>query len=135
MGRIKSRYILTDFGGFDWIGSLDPTEDQLYIVRFLSRWRKGSHHLYGKVETCSPTSVVLKTRLTPATFDFNELTTLVILAHKYHVRVEIVPCMNILKLMCHRRKPKGETSSTWEYHPSLSDLAAMIEKELPKNEN
>ena len=126
--KLNSRYILTEFGGFHWRGQSDPTEKQLGLVRFLSRWRFGTHHFGGTVSDCGG-GVSLVARLSPSTYDFDELTWLVLLSHKHFVRVEVSSRgLGYLEVMCHQRKPKEEEGESWAEHPSLSDLIARAEK-------
>lgn len=57
-----------------------------------------------------------------ATNDFDELTRLVVAAHRYRCRVEVSAQMNLLVIRVHPRASTG--GSAWECHPGLKDLVA-----------
>lgn len=60
-----------------------------------------------------------------STFDNNELTRLVILAHKHFMRVEISPASpNYLKIIIFKR----DLNNKFAAHPSLDDLINNIQK-------
>ena len=61
-----------------------------------------------------------------ATFDFNELTILVLAAHKYCVRVSINPSgRGLVKLLFHDRKREGGFT---ERHPTIEDAIKIYRK-------
>lgn len=59
-----------------------------------------------------------------ATYDFNELTKMVLAAHRYRCRLALSARMDYLEVRVYPRvdAPNG---SGWEHHPGLQDLAAM----------
>ena len=66
-----------------------------------------------------------------ATYDSDRLTTLVLAAHRNHVRVEIEPCnMQRVRVIFWPRDPNGD--SFCARHPSLCDLS---ERALSKRDN
>lgn len=63
-----------------------------------------------------------------STYDFSELTELVILCHAYSVRLEICPhTFRDLKLMFHQRKPPQPKDEVHMRHPSLSAVLKRME--------
>lgn len=128
MKRRKARYILAEFGGFNWLPEKEPTSTQLELVKILSIWRKGSHHLGGNIDECGD-GITLTTWVTPSTYDGDELTWLVLLAHKFHVRVEIESAsFKYIRVHCHQRHPQQDYDRMWARHPSLNDLIKCAEK-------
>lgn len=73
--------------------------------------------------------VVMRPGHSMATFDMDELTRLVLAAHQWLCRVEISTAHREsndpvgVELAITPRKKRGPTSSLFEYHPSLADLA------------
>lgn len=97
------------------------TEDQLYCRQMLSVWVGGDHRL-DKIEPFG-VGIAMRWSQDLSTFDFDRLTALVLLAHKYWVRVSIQShAPRYIKIVCHRRKPDGDR--IYERHPGLADLAA-----------
>lgn len=73
--------------------------------------------------------VRLYTRI--ASHDMNELTRLVVAAHRNHVRVEISPASQFTyELALHARNmdEDADRSECWSYHPTLEDLIARCER-------
>jgi len=60
---------------------------------------------------------------TLATFDFDELTRLVVAAHDQCIRAELVPLGRHLGLWLHDRKREGEV---WDRHPELEEHVAWL---------
>lgn len=119
----KSRYFRAEFGGFDWRANEDTNSAQLNVIKVLGWWRKGTHHFYGTVEPCGPDGVALTTRITIASYDSDELTWLVLLAHENLVRVEVSACApGYLKIYAHQRKQKAPDDYVWDRHPNIGDL-------------
>jgi hypothetical protein len=64
--------------------------------------------------------ISLKTFLPLATYDNDALTTLVLLAHDYAVRVEVKPCnFHYLEIQFHQRKRDGDLYSR---HPTIEKV-------------
>ena len=62
-----------------------------------------------------------------STFDFDNLTRLVLAAHHWHVRVQIASCSRTtLQLMMHKRVAPEEANHRWDGHPGLVDLANRV---------
>lgn len=126
MSKSKSTYIFPseDFGGFEWLGESDPTPTQLRLVHFLAIVRKGTHHFRGKVNargrgivlTC-PSDANL------ATYDSDDLTSLVLWAHAWNIRVEIHGIApGYVRIYCTQRHPKVDGDFVFDRHPGLVDL-------------
>lgn len=64
-----------------------------------------------------------------STWDFNDLTRLVFLAHHYAIRVQLGPCnFRHFELMFHQRDP--EATKTSRRHPTLRQAVTAFEKEM-----
>lgn len=62
-----------------------------------------------------------------STFDYSNLTRIVLMAHKRCIRVEIAPSgPGLIKLILHKRK--GTKGKMHERHPDLNELIAMCEQ-------
>jgi hypothetical protein len=68
--------------------------------------------------------VTLEPGVSLATFDWNELTSLVVAAHRERVRLSVEAKSNRLRLMLHARQAEG---SGWEMHPGPEALAVPSE--------
>ena len=99
----------------------DFNEDQAACFQLLSDWRGGDHHCPRRVETAGPRGITCCIFGGIATYDFAQLTALVVLAHDRCIRVEINGAApNYLRLLIHRRY--GRTGdSAWERHPTLEE--------------
>jgi len=103
------------------------SKDQLYCKDMLSEWVGGEHHL-PKVKEFG-TGICINFSGDLSTYDWNRLTTLVLLAHRDLVRVEIASSgPRMVRVIAHRRHPREENDSQWQRHPSLDDLMEMIGK-------
>lgn len=101
--------------------------DQIYCKNMLSEWVGGDHHLPDVKEF--GTGICINFYGDLSTYDWNRLTTLVLLAHRDFVRIEIASSSpRMVKVIAHRRKPRVEGDKQWERHPSLDDLIGMIGK-------
>lgn len=129
MSKHTSRHISAEFGGFDWTASEDPTPIQLGLVDFLSRWTRGTHHFDGKVHPWGRGVALVRYCPGWSTYDAAELTSLVLLAHRFFVRVEIEPAsFKYLRVICHQRKEATDGDKQWARHPSLDGLIEWAQK-------
>lgn len=82
----------------------------------------GWHHVDGKIKQCG-TGIRWGTRQGRwATFDCSELTRLVVLAHDFAIRVEVVPwAPGMLGFTFHKRARKGRIH---QRHPTIQDAVA-----------
>lgn len=63
-----------------------------------------------------------------ATYDGDNLTRLVFLAHQYGYRAELSPAMRYIRLAIHKR-PLREGGSMWERHPTLTQAITHFARE------
>ena len=107
-----------------------PSENGLRVALLLEQWL-GLHHIRDdtlrKTAWDNPRFVEMKLPGEQATYDFNELTRLVFLAHDHGIRVAITPSgPQFLRLLFHPRAREGGLT---ERHPTLEQaLAAWREK-------
>lgn len=112
----------------DWLSDKTLNPDQRTCIEVLcvglgvsiynipTNWKKMERH-YSGVTLSVHTSGF-------STYDFDELTGLVVAAHKERVRVSIMPSgPRMLKIMLRKRKEEGSMSAR---HPGLSDLVERI---------
>lgn len=101
---------------------------QKFCAEMFCEWAKGWHHLPAIRQFGSGICVNWGRDL--STYDFNALTTLVLLAHRYAIRVEIKSSgPRMVKIVAHRRRPKPvsrEEQNCCEDHPTLKDLSRII---------
>ena len=106
------------------------TEDQRYCADMLAEWVRGYHHLPAVKTFGAGVCVNMPGGL--STFDFDRLTTLVLLAHLRFVRIEIASSgPRLVKVIAHRRAPKTAGMHIWQFHPSLDDLRLQINQLAP----
>jgi hypothetical protein len=107
------------------------TDDQQFIIDALAEWRCGHHHL-GKLSAFAD-GVRMVYYGDLSSYDFDRLTSLVVIAHKYAIRIEIAPCNpRHLAIIAHRRKhtPAGQRRSITSEHPGIADLIRWLKKEI-----
>ena len=90
---------------------------------FLAEFYSGSHHIPGKVKEYGSGWVLNIWKGSFATYDFDGLTRLVILAHKHLIRVEIGHAGMYLQLRIHKREKTGGMA---QRHPDLDGLNQLI---------
>lgn len=101
---------------------LTATPDQDYCIKALSMWVGGDHHL-PKVYECG-CGVAINFSGDLSTFDMNRLTQLVLIAHRYCIRIEIAAGgPGRVKVIAHRRDP--ESTSLYKRHPNIGELITM----------
>ena len=94
------------------------TEDQEYCRKALSFWVGGDHHL-PKVDDWGA-GIAINFSGDLSTWDFNRLTQLVLIAHRYFIRIEIGSSgPRMVKVIAHRRRLTG--SQSWR-HPGIGEL-------------
>jgi len=104
----------------------NPTEDQEYCRKALSRWAGGDHHLPNVYEWGCGICISVPSGM--STFDWDRLTYLLLIAHRYRIRIEIGSSgPRAIKIIAHRRKAEGTLSVR---HPGLEDLRALCEKAM-----
>ena len=104
---------------------VDMTPDQAECYRLLCDLVGGDHHLCGIVRGCGRGISINLQHRTLATFDFNHLTCLVVMAHDRCIRAEIVPSgPRMVGLMLHRRHKRD--GSMFERHPTIEEHIEKI---------
>lgn len=103
----------------------DMTDDQRECYRLLCDLVHGEHHLIGNITSCGAGIHIGLRCLSLATFDFNHLTRLVVMAHDRCIRVEIVPTgFGTIGINLHRRHKRE--GSIFEKHPTIEEHIALI---------
>ena len=110
---------------------MEMTEQE--AIDFFSEFFRGKHHIPKRRGQKNldqwGEGFCVCVRNSLSTFDFDELTRLVILAHKKLMRAEISPASSkYLRIIVFKRKHEGHF---YERHPNTKDLIEMI-KEVEK---
>lgn len=98
----------------------EPSEAGIAVAALLEAWQ-GLHHMdsreMSRADWTNPRFVEIKCRTMPlSTFDFDDLTRLVFLAHDRCIRVDVSPSMKYARILFHPRQREGGMS---ERHPTL----------------
>lgn len=100
------------------------TTDQEYCRQALSFWVGGDHHL-PTVRTFG-VGIEINYAGDLSTFDMDKLTHLVLVAHRFCVRIEIGSSgPRLVKIIAHRRDPNS--TSLYKRHPNLTELSGDID--------
>lgn len=105
----------------------NPTPDQQYCIDALARVFHGHHHLPRVYEWGSGVELSYAGGL--STVDFDKLTHMVLVAHRYAVRFEIAGSSpRYIRIIAHRRKPTtpGKRVDICHEHPTLEDLGVRL---------
>lgn len=95
-------------------------------TNFFSEYYGGEHHIPGKIKNNGFGFSVNDDRGGLATYDFNQLTRLVFMAHDKCIRVEVSPSSpRHLKIAIWKRERTGSMS---ERHPDLQTVIEQFEK-------
>lgn len=102
-------------------------------TKFFADFYGGEHHILSPLKEFGEGWCTLDHRQL-ATFDFDELTRLVVMAHDRGIRVTIMPSSpKVLKIALHKReKADGEARLNVHNHPSLERNVEKIRAYLPK---
>lgn len=117
--------LATRTGRFPW-----ANDAQWECLRMLADLTRGFHHLFGKIRASNDNGIQceLECHNYLGTFDYNELTRLVVMAHDRAIRAEIRPCgTKRLSIYLHKRSREGTET---QRHPTLEDAVTKIRKEL-----
>lgn len=86
-------------------------------TEFLSQFYGGTHHIPGKLHDWGYGWMIKHDRGEFSTYDFNQLTRLVLMAHEKAIRVSIAPhTFNSVKLIIHKRQREGRYD---QKHPTI----------------
>ncbi len=105
--------------------------DQSRCLDALSEVFGGDHHLPQQVHKYG-FGIAVNHYGSISTHDFDQLTRLVLAAHKYAIRIEIASSgPGMIKIIAHCRKhlEEGEERCCWKHHPTVGDLIARCQKE------
>lgn len=108
---------------YDWMN-----DDQWECFEMLCDLRRGPHHILGTVKPCNPSGIQVNERTGGlASFDFDELTRAIVMAHDRMIRFSVTPSgPGMLRLVLHKRHTReGQMSAR---HPTLEDHVASIRK-------
>jgi hypothetical protein len=101
------------------------SEDQFECFLMLCDLFRGAHHLRGAVKPCGQGIETNQRYGNFATFDYNNLTRAVVMAHDRCIRFEIEPSgPGLLKLSLHKRHTRE--GQMHERHPTLEEHIASI---------
>lgn len=118
--RIR-RYVAKD-------GKVSPLGEQVAI--FLDELYYGLHHVDGRalsrVEWSHPSWMAITLYGTLSTTDFNDLTRLVLLAHRMALRVEVEAATHGYLRLCF--SPRSRDGGTWARHPTIQEAIASFEQ-------
>lgn len=118
----------TKYAGSDWlkpeyVGRDELSDFEKRVADLLGEWQRGIYHISDEVEKGEWSARMVEIRYggTLSTFDFDELTRLVFLAHDLCIRVEISPRANRYFTMRFHPRKRGAAgdASMFERHPTL----------------
>jgi hypothetical protein len=106
------------------------------VADFLGEWQYGIYHLHNrdllKVQWDNKTYIEITIHCCGlSTYDFNDLTRLVFIAHEMALRVELEPAAHhYMKIRFHARKHEGHENrhdmTTW--HPTLDQAVSLFKQ-------
>lgn len=103
------------------------TNDQWFCCEFLAEYFFGWHHVPSKIKEHGSGIEVNFQPHRMATYDFNGMTRLVLMAHAECVRADIAGSgPQLIKLILHKRPLRS--GSMWERHPNIQDAIEVFEK-------
>ncbi len=122
---------MTQYAGSDWlkcnkVANLSPFGER--VADLLGYWVTGIYHLDGIEKrdwsSCDMIEITVRTEL--STFDYRNLTTLVLLAHRMAIRVAIIPAGRVLKI---RFSERQRTGSVFDRHPTIEEAIAEFDSD------
>lgn len=100
------------------------TDDQWACAELIADMERGFHHLRAKIKPWGNGISYCRTGRI-ATWDFAELSRLVVFAHDRCIRIEIGPAApNRIRIIAHRRHKRD--GSMMERHPTIEEHIAML---------
>jgi len=97
--------------------------NQLECFQLLSDWLGGDHHCPKRVYAAGPRGITccIRDHSRLATYDFGQLTALVVLAHDRCIRAELSGAApGLIRLYLHKRNTR-DGSHQWDRHPTIED--------------
>jgi len=111
----------------DWM-----SDDQWECTEMLADLVGGFHHVTGKIKPCGEGIESSGYNFNLATYDFDGLTRLVLLAHDRCIRAEIRPSgPGMLKLALSKRT-RRQGGHMWERHPDIENAIRNISTSWPQ---
>jgi hypothetical protein len=93
-------------------------------IKFFAEFFKGEHHIPVGLKPWGEGWCV-NTKICLSTFDSNDLTRLVLMAHEYAVRVELIQAgLAGIKIVIHQRTREGRM---FERHPTIEQVLEMTQ--------
>lgn len=106
--------------------------DKDEAIKFFSEFYRGEHHFPSELKPCGDGWSIRHAGAEYATYDFNELTRLVLMAHHYCIRVGIeANGFNGLKIRIWKRKREGKM---FERHPTIEQVLEEFNQSHPQKE-
>lgn len=113
--------------------TFEPNEQQRRCLTVLARWQAphNMRHSLTKagIMPCGPNGIEARIHGELATYDAPVLTSLVVAAHQWRVRLSVQGRSNgILTVLLHARQPPAPGLLVWDRHPGpehLSDMADL----------
>ena len=102
-------------------GVIERDKAESFFIEFF----RGKHHFPSKMKDWG-NGWCINSRQGLATYDFNTLTRLVLMAHEYSIRVELQSAgLHGIKIIIHQRKREG---SMYERHPTIEKAIKEFSK-------
>lgn len=121
------------YSGADWLiknyPDIKPSDLGKKVADILGMVWNGLYHMdprmVKKTKWDDSFCISIKIMNTLSTYDFNELTELIILCHDQAIRFSIGPAMRYIQLLFHQRKREG---SFTERHPTIEEAVERCRK-------
>jgi hypothetical protein len=121
------------YAGADWLvksyPEIKPSPLGLKVADIMGMVENGLYHMdlgqLKKINWSDPYVICIKISGSLSTFDWNNLTELVILCHDQAIRLSIDPCMRFLRLLFHQRKREGHYN---QRHPTIEEAIESCRK-------
>lgn len=119
------------YAGADWLHEMKipMSEFGAQAANLIGDWQRGIYHVQCQAINTDWTRerfVRLIYHGYISTFDDNDLTRLVVLAHDRCIRVQVAPCMRYLEIMLHPRERTGGLSYR---HDTIEDAISRVRNE------
>ncbi|MGU3495896.1 hypothetical protein ACLBXM_17790 [Xanthobacteraceae bacterium A53D] len=132
MTAADQRLKLEGQGWFAAPDKLNPFQQK--VITILGITGRGIYNapvVWSSVVWRHPWLMILSWRQSMASFDFDQLTTMLFLAHDARIRLEVAPKMRHLELHFHKREPRAAGDRTFVGHPSLEQAVAAHRARFP----